>query len=204
MTGPRKGLFQRGRQPEGFWRRGADRAIVVTSRPALARRFPMLRTRALVGLLAPSIVLGCATNKPFDRTTEPGGRPLSQTTAGSVILTGEDLSANPGWTVLDAIRRAMPQVKVSTGRGLNPCPLVELRGRDSVTGNSDPDVYVDGTRTVDTCPLVTLQAIEARDRKSTRLNSSHSQISYAVFCLKKKKILSFCDYSVLHFVSLTR
>src|SRR5688572_31705211 len=29
-------------------------------------------------------------------------------------------------------------------------------------------------------------AIE-QDRKSTRLNSSHSQISYAVFCLKKKK-----------------
>src|SRR5438270_10600408 len=29
----------------------------------------------------------------------------------------------------------------------------------------------------------------ARDRKSTRLNSSHSQISYAVFCLKKKKVV---------------
>src|SRR2546430_9781344 len=29
----------------------------------------------------------------------------------------------------------------------------------------------------------------ALDRKSTRLNSSHSQISYAVFCLKKKKLL---------------
>src|SRR2546430_3343762 len=28
------------------------------------------------------------------------------------------------------------------------------------------------------------------DRKSTRLNSSHSQISYAVFCLKKKKSLT--------------
>src|SRR2546430_12583369 len=28
---------------------------------------------------------------------------------------------------------------------------------------------------------------DPRDRKSTRLNSSHSQISYAVFCLKKKK-----------------
>src|SRR2546430_13591721 len=28
-----------------------------------------------------------------------------------------------------------------------------------------------------------------RDRKSTRLNSSHSQISYAVFCLKKKTIV---------------
>src|SRR2546422_8526688 len=29
--------------------------------------------------------------------------------------------------------------------------------------------------------------LEARDRKSTRLNSSHGYISYAVFCLKKKK-----------------
>src|SRR2546430_9376456 len=29
-----------------------------------------------------------------------------------------------------------------------------------------------------------------KDRKSTRLNSSHSQISYAVFCLKKKNITS--------------
>src|SRR2546430_8985723 len=33
------------------------------------------------------------------------------------------------------------------------------------------------------------QGFEAvQDRKSTRLNSSHSQISYAVFCLKKKQI----------------
>src|SRR2546430_11964178 len=33
------------------------------------------------------------------------------------------------------------------------------------------------------------------DRKSTRLNSSHSQISYAVFCLKKKK--THDDYSTI-------
>src|SRR2546430_7000936 len=32
-----------------------------------------------------------------------------------------------------------------------------------------------------------------RDRKSTRLNSSHSQISYAVFCLKKKKNKKLCS-----------
>src|SRR2546427_8799408 len=32
-----------------------------------------------------------------------------------------------------------------------------------------------------------LVTARGRDRKSTRLNSSHSQISYAVFCLKKKK-----------------
>src|SRR5688572_29632053 len=32
-----------------------------------------------------------------------------------------------------------------------------------------------------------IEPSDQRDRKSTRLNSSHSQISYAVFCLKKKK-----------------
>src|SRR5688572_31083180 len=32
-----------------------------------------------------------------------------------------------------------------------------------------------------------LKRLAIEDRKSTRLNSSHSQISYAVFCLKKKK-----------------
>src|SRR5256884_5243697 len=35
---------------------------------------------------------------------------------------------------------------------------------------------------------VKLRLCEYRDRKSTRLNSSHGYISYAVFCLKKKKI----------------
>src|SRR2546427_8713352 len=35
--------------------------------------------------------------------------------------------------------------------------------------------------------LVNGRSIGRVDRKSTRLNSSHSQISYAVFCLKKKK-----------------
>src|SRR2546427_7503526 len=34
----------------------------------------------------------------------------------------------------------------------------------------------------------TTRSWRSGDRKSTRLNSSHSQISYAVFCLKKKKI----------------
>src|SRR2546430_8481823 len=34
----------------------------------------------------------------------------------------------------------------------------------------------------------------SKDRKSTRLNSSHSQISYAVFCLKKKKKLHHMYY----------
>src|SRR2546426_5316977 len=37
----------------------------------------------------------------------------------------------------------------------------------------------------------------ARDRKSTRLNSSHLVISYAVFCLKKKKKANCSDYNTI-------
>src|SRR3712207_8101052 len=36
-----------------------------------------------------------------------------------------------------------------------------------------------------------LHSARERDRKSTRLNSSHANISYAVFCLKKKKTKSY-------------
>src|SRR2546429_6392505 len=39
----------------------------------------------------------------------------------------------------------------------------------------------------DTARYLNTQLKEKRDRKSTRLNSSHGYISYAVFCLKKKK-----------------
>src|SRR2546430_5867941 len=41
---------------------------------------------------------------------------------------------------------------------------------------------------------------EQADRKSTRLNSSHSQISYAVFCLKKKTYMcAECSTSTLNY-----
>src|SRR2546430_4616816 len=43
-------------------------------------------------------------------------------------------------------------------------------------------------------------AVFRRDRKSTRLNSSHSQISYAVFCLKKKNILTLAGIYALKLV----
>src|SRR3712207_8540523 len=42
-------------------------------------------------------------------------------------------------------------------------------------------------------PLVLRLVDHLRDRKSTRLNSSHVNISYAVFCLKKKKIHHISD-----------
>src|SRR2546427_3670726 len=55
-----------------------------------------------------------------------------------------------------------------------------------------PSARVSGTVLVEGADLYApgVDPVEVRrkiDRKSTRLNSSHSQISYAVFCLKKKK-----------------
>src|SRR2546430_12506548 len=43
---------------------------------------------------------------------------------------------------------------------------------------------------------------DQRDRKSTRLNSSHSQISYAVFCLKKKTSRLLTDHITYTYILL--
>src|SRR2546430_4342806 len=52
-----------------------------------------------------------------------------------------------------------------------------------------PQISPNQRQTVASAPARTQYTTSPnRDRKSTRLNSSHSQISYAVFCLKKKKI----------------
>src|SRR2546427_2382205 len=52
-------------------------------------------------------------------------------------------------------------------------PLMPLPARSETTPNNPP--------------VAPSRPALPADRKSTRLNSSHSQISYAVFCLKKKK-----------------
>src|SRR2546430_5399789 len=58
-------------------------------------------------------------------------------------------------------------------------PLWEVARRDRKTGDEDILINQLGS---------SMRPVLLPDRKSTRLNSSHSQISYAVFCLKKKKI----------------
>src|SRR2546427_3830337 len=54
-----------------------------------------------------------------------------------------------------------------------------------VTG--DRAVTVEAKAVLPNVHTVAVKDATGADRKSTRLNSSHSQISYAVFCLKKKK-----------------
>src|SRR5204862_8026764 len=49
-----------------------------------------------------------------------------------------------------------------------------------------------------TCAAPAASGAECEDRKSTRLNSSHVEISYAVFCLKKKKQTSHTYFKDAH------
>src|SRR5256886_12225837 len=57
--------------------------------------------------------------------------------------------------------------------------------------NGDAWVEVQGKKMAPTEISARVLMKMKKDRKSTRLNSSHSQISYAVFCLKKKKTSKF-------------
>src|SRR5205085_12036144 len=76
-------------------------------------------------------------------------------------------------------------------------PIFRCKGADICSSISSPAVpcpaTIAGSAKLGTTvapvsdPAIVAGQGTAGDRKSTRLNSSHSQISYAVFCLKKKK-----------------
>src|SRR5947207_3471710 len=61
-----------------------------------------------------------------------------------------------------------------------------FRSRRLLPPTSSPLQSIRGALSIDPPPLAICRKCSA-DRKSTRLNSSHTVISYAVFCLKKKK-----------------
>src|SRR5690349_23389096 len=63
--------------------------------------------------------------------------------------------------------------------------------------SAEVEAEIVSVRRVTRAGPVVISAITGRDRKSTRLNSSHVEISYAVFCLKKKKQKNRMEGSVL-------
>src|SRR3712207_7279284 len=69
--------------------------------------------------------------------------------------------------------------------GARSAPDIQEVRRVSSGGLDDVERRHDETRAVADDPDVSVELDEV-DRKSTRLNSSHANISYAVFCLKKK------------------
>src|SRR2546430_11971260 len=92
------------------------------------------------------------------------------------------LTKNPGFTLVVIMALALG-IGVNTALfsvvyGILLKPLPYAQGKELVVLQQDfvkshqPNIFF---------------SVKEIDRKSTRLNSSHSQISYAVFCLKKKK-----------------
>src|SRR3712207_7613044 len=67
----------------------------------------------------------------------------------------------------------------------------------AAAGRADGRFKVDGSDW-DWFEHVFFHEVGHKDRKSTRLNSSHANISYAVFCLKKKKSTIPLLYTILH------
>src|SRR3712207_8211677 len=77
----------------------------------------------------------------------------------------------PYTTLFRSVRgQQVTGVDDSFGRGLETVLHAEDEGAEDRAGER----------------AVAQQVVQERDRKSTRLNSSHANISYAVFCLKKK------------------
>src|SRR5688572_32136499 len=81
-----------------------------------------------------------------------------------------------------------------TVTGVQTCALpiyfISTQRRDTRAHSSRPasiSSYRPSSERCSARPNRLRKSASSRDRKSTRLNSSHSQISYAVFCLKKKK-----------------
>src|SRR2546430_7750603 len=93
----------------------------------------------------------------------------------STLFPYTTLFRSPGWEFTDL-----------TGLDLSKYEPVRGPDDDAAKGRpanalfelGDPESLPEG--------VIVTSIAEAADRKSTRLNSSHSQISYAVFCLKKK------------------
>src|SRR2546430_12400460 len=77
-----------------------------------------------------------------------------------------------------------PTYTGANGYGTTPAHVNGAIKCQQISGGDGYATMGDGTQTY----LFSFGPLSGLDRKSTRLNSSHSQISYAVFCLKKKRL----------------
>src|SRR2546430_1799793 len=117
----------------------------------------------------------------FLRTTPPGGEAFQISGVHAAPLFSDD-----GKWLLYGWRGPEPDSLKKDAWRTRLSPSALTRGPDPK--RFDGRVYTSLPFVEDERGLVPpRETRRARDRKSTRLNSSHSQISYAVFCLKKKK-----------------
>src|SRR5256886_14217987 len=166
---------------------GSSPAVLVST---LARRLP----QRLFAIVAPTpadserwladlqTLLGSETTALYPQRESLGVEEPHYELAGERIET------------IDALLRGAVRVLITTARATaerTAVPAALDQRRLVIEVSKEERRLTDTAQRLETMgyervPTVT-EVAQYRDRKSTRLNSSHSQISYAVFCLKKKK-----------------
>src|SRR5215471_19451239 len=130
-------------------------------------------------------------NLPSDLTSKEPGTQHSVHDAVQGRLRADSGFCVRGIEGLRAVERTEPRHVLRVDRGrrhqvhVGAARQSRHRGQSETEGRDDPPDVRRPRRVSPVCAAGARHP--GRDRKSTRLNSSHVEISYAVFCLKKKK-----------------
>src|SRR6266536_449259 len=162
--------------------------------PTRRPRSPSKRPRRRAGAIHGAVSWGHHTSVPSGIRCPPGPRrdfpgvilPVFGAARGSDVLAAIDVNLGPV-----QVRRSLRAQHVNDLRDLiRRAEPMQGNLRDDLLGPGGQDRGVDlaGRDGIDADPLraEVVCHLTGQDRKSTRLNSSHEWISYAVFCLKKK------------------
>src|SRR3712207_1135203 len=168
-------------------RRRSDRALRgklrSPGRPPVARQEHRRRFWALVAAGLPSedaaMEVGVSQPVGFRWFREAGGMAPSHLSPSSKPLSGRYLSF--------AEREEIALLRVQ-GHGVRDVARRLRRAASTISRELRRNAATRGGNLDYRATTAQWHAERAADRKSTRLNSSHANISYAVFCLKKKKI----------------
>src|SRR5206468_5417148 len=100
------------------------------------------------------------------------------------IIPASQLSQN-GLALLNAYPAPTPGFQLGTANAIFSSENPQDQRKDNIRFDYRPNSSNQVTFRYSKYSWVAIDAFRGTDRKSTRLNSSHDQISYAVFCLKK-------------------
>src|SRR5256886_6017309 len=136
-----------------------------------------LRVRLLLRVSAPVPSESCCFFQ-----AEDGIRDLTVTGVQTCALPISVVAAPDGSTAIWHCRQRKCTASRSASSSTRTTPARRSRWRARCAKGMSPTLSV-----INPSARLAVRSSRTGDRKSTRLNSSHSQISYAVFCLKKKK-----------------
>lgn len=116
-----------------------------------AGRTSPVSTVFLAATLAAAIaVAACASAPSRDEPVAGYSRLPGDNPSAGLVLSGPDLQEHDG----DLLTFLAARVSgLSVDKSGFPCPRVDMRGRKSLVGASDPAIYVDGARAANTCIL---------------------------------------------------